>query len=525
MKVKKKTRASGILGGAISLTVAAIAVKVLGLVYKIPLSHMLTDEGMGYFNAAYTVYGCLYLICTAGVPKAISILTAEQDAFGLVTGKRRLFRICLLTFGALGAALAFLLAYFSVPIGRFIGNAPAAFSMLAIAPSLLFVSLGGVIRGYLNGHAAMWPIAASQVLEGLCKLILGLGFAKYAVSHAFSLPLVAAFTILGITVGSFLSFVYLALCVRRVGRGDSADRACDTRHAPRATLGGVVRVALPVTVSAGILSMTNLLDLGLIMKRLSHAGLSVTEASALYGNYTTLAVPMFNLAAGMVASVAMAILPHLTKRYVLDRRDEFRALFRKALEITVCFVIPFSFALILFGEPILALLFEDGSAAMAAPLLATLSPAIVFMAALTVVNTALEAAGMPRAPLVSMLVGSVAKLAVSYVLIGQEQIGILGAPIGTVTSYAVSLTVSLILLHTRGDISVSVFACFVRSFINATGAVLGVFFLYIRLCSRMSATAGLFVCMLIGVPLYLALSLFTGVLPLKRQKNMVIFDK
>ena len=525
MKIKKQTRASGILGGALSLTVAAVTVKVLGLIYKIPLSYMLTDEGMGYFNAAYTVYGCLYLICTAGVPKAISILTAEQDAFGYVAGKRRLFRICFFAFGALGACLAFLLAYFSVPIGRFIGNAPAAFSMLAIAPSLLFVSLGGVIRGYLNGHAAMGPIAVSQVLEGVCKLLLGLGFAKYAISRAFSLPLVAAFTILGITVGSFVSFVYLALHVRRVGTRRSEGEADTSRRSHRATLGGVLRVALPVTVSAGILSMTNLLDLGLIMKRLSHAGLGVGEASALYGNYTTLAVPMFNLAAGMVASVSMAILPHLTKRYVLDRRDEFRTLFRKALETTVCFVIPFSFALILFGEPILALLFEDGSAAIAAPLLATLSPAIIFMAALTVVNTALEAAGMPRAPLVSMLIGSIAKLAVSYALIGQAQIGILGAPIGTVTSYAVSLAVSLAILHTKGDISVPVFSCFVRSFVNATGAVLAVFFLYIRLCTRMSATAGLFICMLIGVPLYLFLSLFTGVLSIKREKNMVIFDK
>lgn len=522
---KRNARTSGILGGALSLTVSAILVKILGLIYKIPLSHMLSDEGMGYFNAAYTVYGCLYLICTAGVPKAISILTAESDAHGRVADKRRLFRVSLSCFGALGALLTFLLITFAVPIGRLIGSAPAAFSMIAIAPSLLFVSLGGVIRGYLNGHAAMGPIALSQVLEGICKLVLGLAFASYAIRHGFALPLVAAFTILGITVGSFVSFVYLALHLRDAATKGEQGSVGETVRTRGAALASVMRVALPVTVSAGVLSMTNLLDLGLIMKRLAYAGLSVAEASALYGNYTTLAVPMFNLAAGMISSVSMAVLPHLTKRYALEKKEEFRTLFRDTMRTVVCFVLPFSFGLMLFGEPVLALLFDDTSASIGAPLLAVLSPAMIFMSALTVVNTALEAAGMPRAPLICMLVGSVAKLFVSYFLIGDARFGILGAPIGTVISYAVALVVALCILHTKRDIEISVISCFFRPLLHTGGVLLLTVFLFARLSLHLTELPALVICASLGAALYLAISFFTGVLSVKQKKNMVIFDK
>ena len=63
----------GMIRGAIWLTISGLVVKFLGLIYKIPLSYILSDEGMGYFNSAYTVYTFFYLICSAGIPKAISI--------------------------------------------------------------------------------------------------------------------------------------------------------------------------------------------------------------------------------------------------------------------------------------------------------------------------------------------------------------------------------------------------------------------------------------------------------------------
>jgi O-antigen/teichoic acid export membrane protein len=74
MTKKQDRRKNGIIDGAISLTLSTMVVKVLGLIYKIPLSHLLSDEGMGYFNSAYTVFALFYLLCTSGVPKAVMII-------------------------------------------------------------------------------------------------------------------------------------------------------------------------------------------------------------------------------------------------------------------------------------------------------------------------------------------------------------------------------------------------------------------------------------------------------------------
>ncbi|MBQ7314574.1 MAG: polysaccharide biosynthesis protein [Clostridia bacterium] len=515
---------SSVIGGALYLTVAAVFVKVLGLIYKIPLSHMLGDEGMGYFNAAYTVYGALYLLCTAGVPKAISILTTECDVREARHDKEKIFRVCLWSFGSLGAVLTAFFILCSAPLSRLIGSEPSAFCMIAIAPSLLFVSLGGVVRGYLNGHARMWPIAVSQVLEGVCKLILGLIFAAYALKSGFSLPLTAAFTILGITVGSFVSFLYLSVHVHRLRR-EAPAREGRAQTSGKDILYRVLKVAAPVTFSAAIMSMTNMMDLTLIMKRLTETGLSEQEATALYGNYTTLAVPMFNLAASLVASVMTAVLPHLTRLYVRGDTSGFRSLFQRTAQSCTVFILPFSFSLVLFGKEILSLLFREESAVLATPMLAVLSPAMIFMGLLTVVNTALEAAGHARAPLYAMAIGCAVKLPVSYLLLGSESYGILGAPIGTVISYAVSLAVSLIILHRAKDIRMSVTACLWKPLINTLASLSVVYLLYRVIEVRTDALPALWICALIGLPLYTILSLCTGVLTIPSKKKMVIFDK
>ena len=84
MEVRMESKANNpknqFLKGAASLSLAALMVKILGVAYKIPLSHILGDDGMGYFNTAYTVYTFFFLICTAGVPKAITILVTEKVA-------------------------------------------------------------------------------------------------------------------------------------------------------------------------------------------------------------------------------------------------------------------------------------------------------------------------------------------------------------------------------------------------------------------------------------------------------------
>ena len=168
---------SGAVSGAFSLTVSAIIVKVIGLIYKIPLSHLLGGEGMGYFNSAYTVYGLFYLLCTAGVPKAVTMLVLEiKEGRGRFT-ERQIVRTATGAFFILGTLVTAAFMLFSAPLSSFIGSSKARATMLAVAPSVLFVSLAGVMRGYLSAEMSFLSVAVSQVLDGVGKLVFGLIFA------------------------------------------------------------------------------------------------------------------------------------------------------------------------------------------------------------------------------------------------------------------------------------------------------------------------------------------------------------
>ena len=137
MECGKSNSKTDLLRGAVSLSIAAFFVKVLGVAYKIPLSHILGDDGMGYFNTAYTVYTFFFLICTAGVPKAITILVTENK----IDNRKSimaLLKTAKTTFFIIGISLAIIFVSFSFPIARFIGNKRSAFAMISIAPAIPF---------------------------------------------------------------------------------------------------------------------------------------------------------------------------------------------------------------------------------------------------------------------------------------------------------------------------------------------------------------------------------------------------
>ena len=139
---KGRTKGTTVVGGALSLTIATLTVKILGVIYKIPLASILGEEGMGYFNSAYTVYSFFYLLCTAGVPKAVMMLVTESEAEG---GGRSyaIARAATGAFAVIGAVITISFVLLSAPLSRLIGNSASRATMLAVAPSIIFVSISG----------------------------------------------------------------------------------------------------------------------------------------------------------------------------------------------------------------------------------------------------------------------------------------------------------------------------------------------------------------------------------------------
>jgi len=447
--ILREKRASGtLLGGVLVLGAGNLLVKLIGLVFKIPLSRLLGDEGMGYFNTGYTVYSWLFLIGCTGFPVAVSMLVSEAAEQGEEEGRgaRRILFVSLLflfLFGFLGCLFLFA---FRDRVAAWIGNPGSAETIGAIAPAVLFCFLSGGVRGYFQGKKRMGPTAVSQLTEAGLKLVLGIAFAKAALDAGKDLPAVAASSIRGVTVGCAASTVFLFIELLFERNGTPIKIKGKEREGTRSLSQRLLSIALPITFSATIVSLTGLIDLVFVMRRLVSSGYELPLANAVFGNYTTLSVPFFNLPSILIAPIATGIVPFLSGDIARGNFEKADQRCRTAIRAALVLSFPAAFALGVFGGRILSLFFAQSSVILAAPSLSVLSPGIVFLSLVTVSSAILQARGKAGITVFSMLLGSVVKMIVGYILIGIPSIGVNGAAIGTVLCYAVAGLINLIAL-------------------------------------------------------------------------------
>lgn len=436
MHTKSENR---LVNGVVFLAIAGILVKVLGLICKIPLVNIIGEDGMGYYNAAYTIYNLFFILSNAGLPVAVSILISEQTAKGCLQNVRKVFLAVMVSAFAVGIAGCLILGFGSAKLANLVASPRAGICILTMAPVFLFVCIAGVLRGYFQGRDNLMPTGISQLIEALFKALAGVCLAMYGVHRNLPVPVCASFALVGIALGSFLSMMYLFLRMRR-----DFPRAPKVRKysvSVRYIVKRLAWIAFPITLGSLVLSLANFVDLAAIMRGLAHMGLDMESANRLYGNYTGLVVPLFNMPPVLVMPIACAVVPVLTKAKWEGQRGKVISLSDGALKASALITLPCVFGLLALSKPILLLLFERQAALRAAPLLSLLAPAVFFLGIVTVTNSLLQAMGKQYLPVVSMLLGGICKVLISYLLI--PRIGIKAAPIGTLGCYVVIALVNL----------------------------------------------------------------------------------
>ena len=446
----QKSKNQTFLGGALILILANLLVKVIGAVFKIPLTNLVGEEAMGLFHVAYNLYNAMFVLSTAGLPVAVSKMVSEANALGRRREIRRIVAIAFTLFAALGAVCALILLLGARPLAGAIGNADATFAVMAIAPSIFFVAVSSTIRGYYQGLSNMVPTAISQVIEALMKLVVGYGLAYYMLKAGWDMKYVVAGAISGVTIGTVLSALYLSIKARRslsrLKRKIGREEKC---HSPRALTRRLIRIAVPVTIGSSVLSLTNLIDMGVVMNRLQGAaGLDQTRATELYGAYSSMGITLFNLPQTLITAVSISCIPAISAAFA--RRDRLRAnrTIESAMRITMLMALPCAAGFISLAGPILNLLYASRpeGVAIATPILRTLGLAVAFVAMVSLTNAILQAVGRPQLPVFSMAVGGVVKLVCNFILVGMPSVNIYGAPISTTLCYGSIMLINLFML-------------------------------------------------------------------------------
>ncbi len=436
---KSKKQVSAFFSGVLILTAANLLIKAAGLLFKIPMNYIVGDTGMGYYSSAYSVYTFLYMLSTSGLPVAVSILVAESRAIGRISEVRRVFRMALLLFLVIGAAGCGGMLLFSEQLAGFIGSAPTEACIIAIAPTLFFICISSAYRGFFQGYQEMLPIAVSQLIEAVCKLVLGIGAALYSIRMGYGIHITAAYAVSGISVGSFIGMLYL-ITAKLLFRSQTEETVpeeavldSEKGRSVSAVLKKFAVISIPITVSAAVMSVSSMIDAVLIQRVLQMTGMAQEEATTLYGNYTSLAVPMFNLPPVLIYPITCAMIPLLTASRTEVDHKRTKTIVESALRASVLLGLPCAFGMSALSLPILRLFYKDASAYTAAPLLSLLAPASLFVCILAVTNAVLQACGRAGKPVISMLAGTAVKILSGIVLV--RIIGIRGAPLSTFLCY------------------------------------------------------------------------------------------
>lgn len=449
-----------------------IAVKVLGLVYRMVITNIngFGDAGNGYYNTGFQVYTLLLAISSVGIPNAISKMTSERAAVGDYRGAYKIFRTALALFFFVGlfcAALMFFGADFIVDV--ILGQADAdgaKYVLMALSPSVIFVCLSAVIRGFFTGLENMKATSMSQVLEQVFKCTLTVlivwvmaGLSIYANEDvkAYSMAAGANFAS---TIATVLSFIYLLFFYYKRKSGIMEKVSLSTG----ATIDfpflkmckAILVISIPISLGGIISAINRLVDTATITRGIEIAFRDMIPA---HGSVAAIVNPtaqqlnkeairlsgilsksdtLLNLPIAMNIAFATVLVPSIAGALAVGNKKEASAKISYSFLLSILIIFPCAVGYITMAQPIYKLLYPN--AQLGAQLLQISSIALIFIALNQTISGSLQGIGKIFVPATGLLMGCIAKFILNVVLIRQTAINIYGAPISSIVCQVISFS-------------------------------------------------------------------------------------
>lgn len=498
--MSESTKKQTFLHGAALLAMATAVVKLIGAFYKIPLKMIIGDQGYGYFVTAYDVYSVLLLISTAGLPVAMSRMISQASALGNQNQVRKIYRTARAIFLGLGIVSSLFMVLGSSWLANDVLMQPNAASAIAcLGPCALFMGIISTFRGFFQGHGNMSPTSASQVLEAVIKLLVGLGLAALLTARYHSVPLAAAGAILGVTCSCLVSALFLYSKFRRAYQRLPASK--DTPESFGKTAKSLLAIAVPITIGSAGLQLLTVIEQKLYMGQLlGSLGLSQDTADTMKGIYS-MTMTIYNMPCAFIVPIAISVIPAIASSLTLKNDAAVKQTEESAARVAGLISLPCSVGLCLLARPIMALLggYTGEKLDLAASLMTVLGVCVFLYAIIQYTNALMQAHGYAYVPVVNMLLAGVTKLAVVYILTGNPNIGILGAPIGSVLSYTAIAALNLLSIRRMVAQRPALLSNLLRPLLPAAVMGAGVFFSY-RLLLRLLGDGGSRI-LLCGLPI------------------------
>lgn len=477
-----------LLGGSVILILASLLCKVMGAVYRIPLSNILGAEGIGIYQMIISVFSLALIISSGGVSVAVSHHVAKALANNASSTKSiflKGFYFSLIT----SIFFAFIFIFFAKNISFSQGNSLGAGGYVVAAFALVFASLISAYRGLYQGHQNMLPTAISQMIEQSFKLVFGLFFATYFVRFGLAQGVSGAF--LGIAISELFALIYLVVLSQKFAFTNSPIFQKNRQFWKTNSL---------VTLSSLIIPLLTAFDSFFVVNILSNQ-FEQSFATALYGLQSGIVNSLINFPVVISIAVSLALLPNLS--YLLSSSQTVKA--KKSVQnvflALLAIVLPLFLIFFVFAKEIFMVLYPSLSEKLlltAVNLLRISSLEVVFIAMLQVSISALQS--LDKSLIAALIMGGCGciKILLTVILVSSPQINILGLAISGVSFYAVAGVMAFLVVKKKIGFSINLShlsLCF------ALSTILAISFLGIEVYFE-SVLAKICACGLIGVLIY-----------------------
>lgn len=446
-----KKGSSSFIKQAAILASAGIIVRVIGFLYRLPLTNMIGDTGNAIYSAGYYIYTFLLILSSAGLPAAISKMVSERIAMNEYRNAHKVFKVSLYVSSIMGFVFMVILYVFAKPISEFVGSPESYWCIVSLSPTLLIVAIMSVYRGYFQGMNTMVQTSISQIVEQIFNAVfsvyLAYVFLKIGVPKGEkNIVLGAAGGTAGTGIGALAGLIIMILAyfairpklktqMRREGRKHKPDTKSEI-------IGTLARTAIPIIAGTAIFSITNLADMVMVLNRLDVAGFPYDEAQKLYGQLSGKYVTLTTLPVSITTAMATATIPSIAASVKLNEKENTKRKMGLTFRIAMILSIPAAVGIGVLGDPIIRMLFP--SASEGGNLLTVGAISIIFLAICQIITGILQGIGRVDVPVKGAILGAITKIILNYFLISIPSINVLGAVISTTGCYAVASIYNII---------------------------------------------------------------------------------
>ena len=424
------------------MSIGGLFAKILGALYRIPLTNIIGSYGMGLYQLVFPPYILFLTMAQCGVPVALSKLIAEKNQLGLSTESKKMFNFALLVLGILGAVGAILMASLSNVIANWQGNGDTAMAFVIIAPALLFVPITNVLKAHFQGNMNMVPSGVTTVIEQIVKLVVGL---TCAVSFMPDVQKAVLGAVFAVTVSEFCSLSIMLGVYLVKGKQKPLVKLVKEDYQPISSQ--IFVLAIPVALGGVAMQMSQVIDSVMVVNLLG-----VHNATELYGLWTGPVNSMLGLPIALSSGVAVSALPTVTKAFVCGDNQKLNQSFNSAIKLTLVIALPCALGMTVLSRPILQLLYGALPADeihTASVLLSLSGASIVFLAVLQTAVSVCQAVGKPYATVVIVSISIVVKALLNLVLLPISNINIYGAAISETMCYLFATVCVIIYLRAK----------------------------------------------------------------------------